>query len=232
MEWDLRAATVGCSSEAAHLSFSSVQDDRLLCNFQEFSETTTVVDELEELYKPFYPDPVSTSLPVPEEVKPSAVLQDPASSKCKRSKKNEKRMKRVERVRGDGVSDPWAWRKYGQKPIKGSPYPRSYYRCSSSKGCSARKQVERSHTDPQVFIVTYTAEHTHPPHPHPRRSKNTTTHDPPAVADVPNINTVELEQRKIESREDDDWFPSMELEEVNGFMDTTFADTWFADQCN
>jgi hypothetical protein len=21
-------------------------------------------------------------------------------------------------------SDPWAWREYGQKPIKGSPYPR------------------------------------------------------------------------------------------------------------
>ncbi|KAK4794548.1 hypothetical protein SAY86_012542 [Trapa natans] len=22
------------------------------------------------------------------------------------------------------ASDPWAWRKYGQKPIRGSPYPR------------------------------------------------------------------------------------------------------------
>lgn len=58
-------------------------------------------------------------------------------------------------------SDMWAWRKYGQKPIKGSPYPRSYYRCSSSKGCSARKQVERNSLDPEVFIVTYTSEHNH-----------------------------------------------------------------------
>ncbi|CAA6668574.1 unnamed protein product [Spirodela intermedia] len=59
-------------------------------------------------------------------------------------------------------SDSWSWRKYGQKPIKGSPYPRGYYRCSSSKGCSARKQVERSKTDPSMLIVTYTCEHNHP----------------------------------------------------------------------
>ncbi|XAR70249.1 hypothetical protein NMG60_11027038 [Bertholletia excelsa] len=58
-------------------------------------------------------------------------------------------------------SDMWAWRKYGQKPIKGSPYPRSYYRCSSSRGCLARKQVERSRLDPGTFVVTYTAEHCH-----------------------------------------------------------------------
>ncbi|XP_075489068.1 putative WRKY transcription factor 14 [Primulina tabacum] len=59
-------------------------------------------------------------------------------------------------------SDLWAWRKYGQKPIKGSPYPRGYYRCSSSKGCSARKQVERSRTDPNMLLITYTSEHNHP----------------------------------------------------------------------
>ncbi|ESQ33792.1 hypothetical protein EUTSA_v10007691mg [Eutrema salsugineum] len=59
-------------------------------------------------------------------------------------------------------SDLWAWRKYGQKPIKGSPFPRGYYRCSSSKGCSARKQVERSRTDPNMLVITYTSEHNHP----------------------------------------------------------------------
>ncbi|XP_074574865.1 uncharacterized protein LOC141831408 [Curcuma longa] len=59
-------------------------------------------------------------------------------------------------------SDLWAWRKYGQKPIKGSPYPRGYYKCSSSKGCSARKQVERSRTNPNMLVITYTSEHNHP----------------------------------------------------------------------
>ncbi|KAL8158505.1 hypothetical protein V2J09_000042 [Rumex salicifolius] len=58
-------------------------------------------------------------------------------------------------------SDSWAWRKYGQKPIKGSPFPRGYYRCSSSKGCPARKQVERSHVDPTMLVVTYAGDHNH-----------------------------------------------------------------------
>ncbi|XP_030932089.1 probable WRKY transcription factor 65 [Quercus lobata] len=59
-------------------------------------------------------------------------------------------------------SDSWAWRKYGQKPIKGSPYPRGYYKCSSSKGCPARKQVERSHVDPTTLLITYASDHNHP----------------------------------------------------------------------
>lgn len=58
-------------------------------------------------------------------------------------------------------ADPWSWRKYGQKPIKSSPYPRNYYKCSSSKGCLARKQVEQSDLDPNIFIVTFTGDHTH-----------------------------------------------------------------------
>ncbi|KAJ9549923.1 hypothetical protein OSB04_022466 [Centaurea solstitialis] len=80
--------------------------------------------------------------------------------KLKKRKNQQKRV--VVQVTADGLSsDPWAWRKYGQKPIKGSIYPRSYYRCSSSKGCMARRQVEQSCTDPSIYILTYTADHNH-----------------------------------------------------------------------
>ncbi|ERN02112.1 probable WRKY transcription factor 65 [Amborella trichopoda] len=59
-------------------------------------------------------------------------------------------------------SDFWSWRKYGQKPIKGSPYPRGYYRCSTAKGCLAKKQVERCRTDASMLIITYSSTHNHP----------------------------------------------------------------------
>ncbi|KAL2528570.1 putative WRKY transcription factor 15 [Forsythia ovata] len=57
--------------------------------------------------------------------------------------------------------DNYSWRKYGQKPIKGSPYPRGYYKCSSVKGCPARKHVERALDEPTMLIVTYEGYHNH-----------------------------------------------------------------------
>ncbi|KAJ6946189.1 WRKY transcription factor 27 [Populus alba x Populus x berolinensis] len=96
---------------------------------------------------------------------PNSSIDATGAAKSKRRENQHKRV--VQHVKEDGLSsDMWAWRKYGQKPIKGSPYPRSYYRCSSLKGCLARKQVERSSTDPSIFIITYTAEHSHA---HPTR---------------------------------------------------------------
>lgn len=88
---------------------------------------------------------------------------------CKKRKVVEKTVVTVKieenagKQKGEGPpSDFWSWRKYGQKPIKGSPYPRGYYRCSTSKGCSAKKQVERCRTDASMLIVTYTSSHNHP----------------------------------------------------------------------
>nr|ACG45221.1 WRKY39v2 - superfamily of TFs having WRKY and zinc finger domains [Zea mays] len=104
-----------------------------------------------------------------------------------RSKRRKNQVKKVVcHVPADGSSsDMWAWRKYGQKPIKGSPYPRGYYRCSSSKGCAARKQVERSRADPNTFILTYTGEHNHAAPTHRNSLAGTTRNKFPSSAAPP-----------------------------------------------
>ncbi|BAT84473.1 hypothetical protein LR48_Vigan03g141000 [Vigna angularis] len=62
---------------------------------------------------------------------------------------------------GNGMGDDgYKWRKYGQKSIKNSPNPRSYYRCTNPR-CSAKKQVERSIEDPDTLIITYEGLHLH-----------------------------------------------------------------------
>ncbi|KAG2319490.1 hypothetical protein Bca52824_012703 [Brassica carinata] len=84
---------------------------------------------------------------------------------CKKRRKN--RTKRTVRVPAisskiaDIPPDEYSWRKYGQKPIKGSPHPRGYYKCSTFRGCPARKHVERALDDPAMLIVTYEGEHRH-----------------------------------------------------------------------
>nr|QWQ79557.1 WRKY transcription factor protein 39 [Zanthoxylum armatum] len=62
---------------------------------------------------------------------------------------------------GNGMADDgYKWRKYGQKFIKNSPNPRSYYKCTNPR-CSAKKQVERSCDDPDTLIITYEGLHLH-----------------------------------------------------------------------
>ncbi|CAN6237784.1 unnamed protein product [Urochloa humidicola] len=119
--------------------------------------------------------------PAPARAQPSG---RPVPGGVPRSKRRKNQVKKVVcHVPADGSSsDVWAWRKYGQKPIKGSPYPRGYYRCSSSKGCAARKQVERSRTDPNTFILTYTGEHNHAAPTHRNSLAGTTRHKFPSSA--------------------------------------------------
>ncbi|KAF5738303.1 WRKY transcription factor 28 [Tripterygium wilfordii] len=61
----------------------------------------------------------------------------------------------------DHLEDGYRWRKYGQKAVKNSPYPRSYYRCTTQK-CKVLKRVERSFEDPSMVITTYEGQHNHP----------------------------------------------------------------------
>uniref|UniRef100_A0A8R7P2W8 WRKY domain-containing protein n=2 Tax=Triticum urartu TaxID=4572 RepID=A0A8R7P2W8_TRIUA len=57
--------------------------------------------------------------------------------------------------------DGYTWRKYGQKDILGSRYPRSYYRCTHKNyyGCDAKKKVQRLDDDPFIYEVTYCGDH-------------------------------------------------------------------------
>ncbi|XP_071715872.1 probable WRKY transcription factor 4 [Rutidosis leptorrhynchoides] len=78
------------------------------------------------------------------------------------------------------ADDGYNWRKYGQKQVKGSEYPRSYYKCTHSN-CPVKKQVERS-VEGLVTEIIYKGQHNHQP-PEPKRGK-----------DGNNVNSSQYEQ--------------------------------------
>ncbi|XP_068654739.1 probable WRKY transcription factor 4 isoform X2 [Aristolochia californica] len=57
------------------------------------------------------------------------------------------------------ADDGYNWRKYGQKLVKGSEYPRSYYKCTHPN-CPVKKKVERS-VDGHVTEIIYKGQHNH-----------------------------------------------------------------------
>ncbi|GFZ01705.1 WRKY DNA-binding protein 33 [Actinidia rufa] len=64
--------------------------------------------------------------------------------------------------------DGYNWRKYGQKQVKGSENPRSYYKCTF-QNCPTKKKVERS-LDGQITEIVYKGNHNHPKPQSTRRS--------------------------------------------------------------
>ncbi|KAK3018597.1 hypothetical protein RJ639_004929 [Escallonia herrerae] len=84
----------------------------------------------------------------------------------KPKKKNPKRQREprfafMTKSEVDHLDDGYRWRKYGQKAVKNSPFPRSYYRCTTA-ACGVKKRVERSSDDPSTVVTTYEGTHTHP----------------------------------------------------------------------
>ncbi|KAF5188031.1 Wrky transcription factor wrky24 [Thalictrum thalictroides] len=68
------------------------------------------------------------------------------------------------------AEDGYNWRKYGQKQVKGSEFPRSYYKCTHPN-CPVKKKVERS-LDGHVTEIIYKGQHNHEPPQHIKRAKD------------------------------------------------------------
>ncbi|KAE8697249.1 putative WRKY transcription factor 24 [Hibiscus syriacus] len=84
-------------------------------------------------------------------------------------RKGSSRMKKTSRPRfafqtrseDDILDDGYRWRKYGQKSVKNSIYPRSYYRCTHHT-CDVKKQIQRLSKDTSMLVTTYEGIHNHP----------------------------------------------------------------------
>ncbi|XP_062178398.1 WRKY transcription factor 22-like [Phragmites australis] len=161
------------------------------------SQTLRVDPDVDDLCQAFFaatkpetPQPSSPrndvlpQLPLVDE--PPGKPKNSGPTRSKRKSKKRQVNKEVTRVPvGAPAPDLWAWRKYGQKPIKGSPYPRGYYRCSTDKDCKARKQVERCRNDPATLIITYTGDHSHPIPLHRNSLAGTTRNKPQPPSSYP-----------------------------------------------
>ncbi|KAI3457060.1 hypothetical protein Pfo_013723 [Paulownia fortunei] len=101
-----------------------------------------------------------------KDLQPKVCEEGDGKSKNVKAKKKEEKKQREPRFafmtksEVDNLEDGYKWRKYGQKAVKNSPFPRSYYRCTSQK-CSVKKRIERSFQDPSVVITTYEGQHNH-----------------------------------------------------------------------
>ncbi|KAF8046141.1 hypothetical protein N665_3999s0003 [Sinapis alba] len=69
--------------------------------------------------------------------------------------------------------DGYNWRKYGQKQVKGSENPRSYYKCTFPS-CPTKKKVERS-LEGQITEIVYKGSHNHPKPQSTRRSSSSSS---------------------------------------------------------
>ncbi|KAE9591953.1 putative transcription factor WRKY family [Lupinus albus] len=114
--------------------------------------------------------------------------------------------------------DGYNWRKYGQKQVKGSENPRSYYKCTHPN-CSMRKKVERC-LDGEITEIVYKGNHNHPKPQSNRRTSSQKMHQSSSsctnsgisdqsvvtlLGNNPQIETVSIQQDSYASVEEEEF---------------------------
>ncbi|GLJ37240.1 hypothetical protein SUGI_0755360 [Cryptomeria japonica] len=144
---DIQSALSTYHKKAQSLPTSSIFDSRTIFDSLQSTKPAASQNWLDSLshgsYRSFF----------------SSSINDLFYGRLRRGKSEAKYSLKV-KCPGNATGDGYKWRKYGQKSIKNSPYPRSYYRCTNPK-CRAKKQVERCVDDPETVTITYEGLHLH-----------------------------------------------------------------------
>ncbi|XP_011098678.1 probable WRKY transcription factor 4 [Sesamum indicum] len=98
------------------------------------------------------------------------VPTEPESSKIESSEVSQSDSKAASVAGDKPASDGYNWRKYGQKHVKASECPRSYYKCTHPN-CPVKKKVERSF-DGRISEIIYKGQHNHEPPQSNKRGKD------------------------------------------------------------
>ncbi|KAK4432237.1 putative WRKY transcription factor 33 [Sesamum alatum] len=94
--------------------------------------------------------------------------------------------------------DGYNWRKYGQKQVKGSENPRSYYKCTFPN-CPTKKKVERN-LDGHITEIVYKGSHNHPkPQSTRRSSSNSIIQNPPTYNNFNQSSSLLENARQMDS---------------------------------
>lgn len=126
-------------------NFSSISSESSGGDGQNYEQTKEVVDEEDD----------------EEEEQKQKTKKQLKPIKTSQKRQREPRFAFMTKSEVDHLEDGYRWRKYGQKAVKNSPFPRSYYRCTNAS-CSVKKRIERSLSDPTIVMTTYEGQHTHP----------------------------------------------------------------------
>ncbi|KAK7390272.1 hypothetical protein VNO78_25571 [Psophocarpus tetragonolobus] len=104
--------------------------------------------------------------------------------------------------------DGYNWRKYGEKQVKGSENPRSYYKCTHPS-CPTKKKVERS-LEGYITEIVYKGSHNHSK-PHPKKNSSQSFHQTSSSCTNSGISDQSVGEEDVEqtsqtsySREGDD----------------------------
>jgi len=138
-----------------HQSLKGVQDDAQRWNSPFFSKTKEPVEESSS-------EPPMTGTTTMRVVPPQVVSSQEASLEQQQHRQLSE-LNQTTVVPPTGIERPsddgYNWRKYGQKHVKGSEYPRSYYKCTHPS-CPTKKKIERS-LDGHVTEIVYKGVHNH-----------------------------------------------------------------------